>query len=112
VAKVTTESVPARPDRTVWHAAITGAWIALGLTVLGIVAYFSVDNSPAPSGYAGAAYGAVIVYALIAALMAALVIGLLAGGILYRRRRSWMFTWGVMVVILGVLFGGVSWMMS
>ncbi|QYF95751.1 hypothetical protein KY495_11685 [Massilia sp. PAMC28688] len=101
-----------RPDRTVWHAAMTGGTIALVLTVLGIVAFFTVDSSPAPSGYAGAAYGRFLAYVIGAALVAALLIGLLVGGILYRRRRSWIFMWGVMLVLLGGFFTWIWWLFS
>lgn len=109
---MTSDPDSSRPDRTVWHAAETGAKIALTLTVLGIVAFFILDSSPAPAGYAGAAYGRVIVYAMGAALVAAPVMGLLVGGILYRRRRSWIYTWGVMLVLLGGFFAWIWWLFS
>ena len=90
--------------RPIWRAALWGTLIALAemMTLLVILAWVEAFG-PVPSGYAGAGFGAALAMLFGVLLAAAGAIGLIAGGLLFRRRRPWWAMWGGMLLVLTVL---------
>jgi uncharacterized protein (TIGR03382 family) len=98
--------------RSIWWAAGIGLMIAIVEMLIAIVASVALDAfGPAPSGYAGAAFGAAIVTMFGIGLAIAAVLGLLTGAVLFRRRRSQLVMWSSVLLVLFTVIAPLFWVL-
>ncbi|WP_431475679.1 hypothetical protein [Massilia eburnea] len=88
-----------------WLAAAKGGLAAAMLALPILLLTISLTFGPAPSGYAGAAFGAAMLLVIVAGQVLALVAGAVAGAIWLRKQRHGLVKWSVNV--LAVLGAGI-----
>ncbi|SFF68518.1 hypothetical protein SAMN05518865_103157 [Duganella sp. CF458] len=85
---------------SLWLAMLKGALAAPMLALPVLILAGDRVLGPAPSGYAGTGFGAVVVLFLLAGQLAAAILGAVAGAIWLRKPRHRLMTWSVNVLAL------------
>ncbi|HEY0588725.1 MAG TPA: hypothetical protein VGD52_21505 [Pseudoduganella sp.] len=98
----------ARPS--LWIAALKGALAAAMLALPVLILVCDRVLGPAPSGYAGTGFGAVVVLFLLVGQLTAALLGAAAGAIWLRKPHSGLLKWSVNV--LALLGAGVVGLLS
>ncbi|KQV55553.1 MULTISPECIES: hypothetical protein [unclassified Duganella] len=88
-----------------WFAAAKGGLAAAMLALPLLLLAISLAFGPAPSGYAGAAFGAAMLLVIAAGQVLAAIAGAVAGAIWLRRPQHGLVKWSVNV--LAVLGAGI-----
>jgi len=88
-----------------WLAAAKGGLAAAMLALPILILIISFAFGPAPSGYAGAAFGAAMFLLVVAGQVLAVIAGSIAGAIWLRKPQRGMIKWSVNV--LAVLGAGI-----